>query len=452
MALSIDLDPTSFGTPLEGDSPSGKNLQASEQGRAVRSALRDLREEARRMERKADDGDTSDGGWPAARGIWADARDQALDILRTRSRDLDVAAICVEALARTDGFAGLAAGFAMTRAMVESSWDTLFPAPDPEDGPADEEAIVNERTLPLQRLVGIDAEGLLAPAILRIPFTQGRGDEQYALCHWKSSRELVNEESEEKIKLAIERGGVSPAQFAEAVSSTPRASASLAPSPSPSEGASGTPSMTPSASVARCAVDESFAAGSLPGDWALSHAPLASVVASAPASCVYFSAYEVAKANLGGGVGAHLGAGLVAEALACALYVPIDVVKERMQVQVRCARGAAYYASARDALRLAQLPDDPQATAHGLGAAGLKKLELARALATLDPRRPKPGFARIDDETGQMIASAAALSPGQAVTLNFADGSRAATIDGAVAAPRSPIKPRPGSVDQGSLF
>jgi type VI secretion system protein ImpA len=220
MALSIDLDPTSFGTPLEGDAPSGENLQASEEGRAARSALRDLREEARRMERKADDGDTSDGGWPAARGIWADARDQALDILRTRSRDLDVAAICVEALARTDGFAGLAAGFAMTRAMVESSWDTLFPAPDPEDGPADEEAIVNERTLPLQRLVGIDAEGLLAPAILRIPFTQGRGDEQYALCHWKSSRELVNEESEEKIKLAIERGGVSPAQFAEAVSST----------------------------------------------------------------------------------------------------------------------------------------------------------------------------------------------------------------------------------------
>lgn len=39
-------------------------------------------------------------------------------------------------------------------------------------------------------------------------------------------------------------------------------------------------------------------------------------------------------------------------------------------------------ARARDALRLAQLPDDPHATAHGLGAAGLKKLELARALAT----------------------------------------------------------------------
>ena len=37
---------------------------------------------------------------------------------------------------------------------------------------------------------------------------------------------------------------------------------------------------------------------------------------------------------------------------------------------------------ARDALRLAQLPEDASAQVHGLGAAGLKKLELARALAT----------------------------------------------------------------------
>ncbi len=40
---------------------------------------------------------------------------------------------------------------------------------------------------------------------------------------------------------------------------------------------------------------------------------------------------------------------------------------------------------ARDALALAQLPTDPGAAVGGLGAAGLKKLELARALAT----RPK---------------------------------------------------------------
>jgi len=221
MPLSADIDPDLFSSPISGDFPAGENLQLSEEGRAARSALRDLREEARRIERRADDGDSSEGGWAAARSVWVEVRDGGLDILRNRSRDLDIAAMTIEALARTDGFIGLAAGFAMTRVMVESSWGDLFPIPDPEDGPADDEAIVEERTLPLQRLVGIDSEGLLIPAILHIPLTQSRSDEQYAICHWRSSRDLVNEQSEEKLKLAVERGAVSPAQFEQAVATTP---------------------------------------------------------------------------------------------------------------------------------------------------------------------------------------------------------------------------------------
>jgi len=221
MPLSVDIDPDIFSYPISGDFPAGENLQISEEGRAARSALRDLREEARRIERRADDGDSSEGGWAAARSVWVEVRDGGLEILRNRSRDLDIAAMTIEALARTDGFVGLAAGFAMTRVMVESSWSDLFPIPDPEDGPADDEAVVEERTLPLQRLVGMESEGLLVPAILHIPLTQSRSDEQYAICHWRSSRDLVNEQSEEKLKLAVERGAVSPAQFEQAVATTP---------------------------------------------------------------------------------------------------------------------------------------------------------------------------------------------------------------------------------------
>ncbi|AQR61819.1 exodeoxyribonuclease VII large subunit [Brevundimonas sp. LM2] len=77
---------------------------------------------------------------------------------------------------------------------------------------------------------------------------------------------------------------------------------------------------------------------------------------------------------------------------------------------------------------------------------------LARALATLDPKRPKPGFARVDDESGRMVASAAALSSGQMVSLTFADGTRAATIDGTAAGPKPSGKTKPTKVDQGSLF
>ncbi|MEQ7156342.1 exodeoxyribonuclease VII large subunit [Brevundimonas aurifodinae] len=78
---------------------------------------------------------------------------------------------------------------------------------------------------------------------------------------------------------------------------------------------------------------------------------------------------------------------------------------------------------------------------------------LGRALASLDPRRPKPGFARIDDEAGRMITSAAALSPGQTVTVTFPDGSRGAQIDGdAGPRARQAVKPRPAPTAQGDLF
>lgn len=219
MSFAYDLAP--FAAPLSEEAPSGENLQATSEGRALRSGLRDQREEARRIERKADDGDASDGGWSAARSIWQGVRDNAWQVLIGQSRDLDIAGLCIEALARTDGFAGLACGFDIARTLVESQWPTLYPIPDPEDGPVDEAATVAERSLPLQRLVGVDSEGLLLPAILHVPLVSGRADEHYALCHWRSSRELVGEENEERIKLAVERGAVSPQQFQDAVSTTP---------------------------------------------------------------------------------------------------------------------------------------------------------------------------------------------------------------------------------------
>ena len=56
-------------------------------------------------------------------------------------------------------------------------------------------------------------------------------------------------------------------------------------------------------------------------------------------------------------------------------------------------------ARARDALRLAQLPDDPHLPTTGLGAAGLKKLELARALAT------QPRLLLADESLGGLDAA-----------------------------------------------
>ena len=220
MTLSFDFDPEDFVHEISEEQPCGMNLQITDEGRAIRSTLRDLREESRRLERRADQGDESEGGWTSARSTWTQLRDQSIEVLKKNSKDLDVAAMLTEALCRTDGFAGLKAGFEVIGVLVEAFWDGVYPVPDPEDGVTDETLIIEERILPIQRLAGLELEGLLVPGILHIPLSVGRSDQLYGLCHWRSSRELVGEDNEEKIQLAIDRGAVSPSEFEQSVSET----------------------------------------------------------------------------------------------------------------------------------------------------------------------------------------------------------------------------------------
>ena len=80
---------------------------------------------------------------------------------------------------------------------------------------------------------------------------------------------------------------------------------------------------------------------------------------------------------------------------------------------------------------------------------------LSRALSSLDPSRPKPGFARIEDRDGAWITSAGALSAGQAVKLVFGDGARGAIVEGGGerAPPSRPApRPKPTPPGQGDLF
>lgn len=110
------------------------------------------------------------------------------------------------------------------------------------------------------------------------------------------------------------------------------------------------------------------------------------VLGSMPASCLYFTTYEFARARLAsasslnassagsdsegsGRSGAeaeapffvNFASGVVAETVSCVLWVPVDVVKERMQIQrlprasqpahLKARLGAGFYSSGLDAVR-----------------------------------------------------------------------------------------------------
>lgn len=83
-----------------------------------------------------------------------------------------------------------------------------------------------------------------------------------------------------------------------------------------------------------------------------------SMVGSAPATCLYLTSYEVSKDSLqsvdvfrNSPSLSYLGAGMLAEAVSCVLWVPIDVVKERMQVQTKSTRQPVYYRNTAHAMR-----------------------------------------------------------------------------------------------------
>ncbi len=219
MPVSIPINLEDYARTISPDAPSGVNLRDDPTAAATWSTIRDFRDEARRTERRADDGG-DDSSWRSAVPTWAKARDLSLGLLRDKTHDLAVAAVLTEALLRTDGFAGLAAGFDIARTMIQSQWDSLFPVPDPEDGPADDETVANERILPLTRLIGLDTDGLLIAAILNAPLTDGRSCDPLGLGHYRISQSLQSLQGlADGRSPEADRGGrvVTPEQFKTAV-------------------------------------------------------------------------------------------------------------------------------------------------------------------------------------------------------------------------------------------
>ncbi len=128
----IAIDVERVVAPIPGTSASACGVDLRRQNGGVRFyELKDLYKQAKRLEREEvwSDGDRGGPGRPDWRGL----NEAILRALAEESKDLQLVAWLIEGLARTDGVAGVRAGFAIARGLVEAYFDDLHPAPD-EDG------------------------------------------------------------------------------------------------------------------------------------------------------------------------------------------------------------------------------------------------------------------------------------------------------------------------------
>ncbi|MBV8868682.1 MAG: type VI secretion system protein TssA [Acetobacteraceae bacterium] len=155
MDAHADIDLAPLLAPAGADG-AGEDLRADYTPQSLYYRLRDARAEARAAERAAD----AEGGLETAPPPqWRAIAALAVEALE-RSKDLEVAAWYTEALLRSDGLEGLAAGFRLMRGLVDAYWDTLYPRPD-EDGMA-------TRVAPVAGLNGTGGDGTLIQPLRKL--------------------------------------------------------------------------------------------------------------------------------------------------------------------------------------------------------------------------------------------------------------------------------------------
>lgn len=146
--------------PISDDTQFGNDLRSDNKPTSLYSQIRDARKNARATERSS----MFDGGSSDADKSWQKVLELAPVILKSHSKDLEIATWYTEALVRKAGFQGLRDSFRLIRQLLELYWDGIYPLPD-DDG-------LETRVAPLTGLNGEGAEGVIIAPIRNIALTE----------------------------------------------------------------------------------------------------------------------------------------------------------------------------------------------------------------------------------------------------------------------------------------
>lgn len=193
------IDVAALLQPFDGETPAGADLREDFSPQSVYYRLRDARAEARAAERTADENPEVDSPPPPQ---WRTVRDLVLAALGDKTKDLELAAWLTEAMVRSDGLLGLAAGARLIQGLAEAFWDqNLYPMPD-EDG-------IATRVAPVAGLNGTGGDGTLIQPLRKVVlFTKADGN-SVPFWQYEQSAELEGIGDAERVKQRL-AAGVTP--------------------------------------------------------------------------------------------------------------------------------------------------------------------------------------------------------------------------------------------------
>jgi type VI secretion system protein ImpA len=182
--------------PIPGDAPQGIDIREDFSATSPYNRLRDARSEARDAERGQDAGG-DDARDPTP--LWRSVRELALKTLAETTKDLEVAAWLTEALVRSHGFAGLAAGAQLMAGLADQYWDGLFPLPDDYG--------METRVTPVTGLNGRDGNGSLIQPLYKLALFNRVDGSPVAYYQYQQSEQLGTLDAERR-QQRIDAGAV----------------------------------------------------------------------------------------------------------------------------------------------------------------------------------------------------------------------------------------------------
>jgi type VI secretion system protein ImpA len=207
MASPNVLDLDRLLAPIAGEKPMGIDLRTDATPGAAYYTIKDARTAARNAERQL----LMDPEGPPA--DWRPVLSNGVKALAEKSKDLEITAYLIEALARLHGFAGLRDGFRLAGGLVERFWDGLYPSPD-EEG-------VATRVAPLTGLNGDNAEGTLLNPIARVPITEATSVGRLACTNYQEALNF-NKITDPKVReKRLAAGAMTLDKFQKALAETP---------------------------------------------------------------------------------------------------------------------------------------------------------------------------------------------------------------------------------------